>query len=292
MTSDASPPRRALVLGGGGSTGNAWLLGVLAGLADAGLDPTAADLVIGTSAGATTAAQVTAASPAGPVRRHRRGPGSSGCLRTAPRLRGRPPDGPNRRRHRGLHGPGRHAPPPGRGRPRAARLGRRGDPRAVARDRRLPVAHDPVARAAPAPDRGRGRHGRAGRVRPWQRCRDGRGGGRESARAASPSASASITTSTAATGRTPTMPTSRPAARECSFSPRTADGPARRRSGASTSWTRSPHWRPVAAGCGSSPPPRTSPVPGRWTCRCGRAPRAAGSSAGGPRPRPYGAFWG
>lgn len=66
MTSDApaSPPRRALVLGGGGSTGNAWLLGVLAGLADAGLDPTTADLVIGTSAGATTAAQVTAASPA------------------------------------------------------------------------------------------------------------------------------------------------------------------------------------------------------------------------------------
>lgn len=60
----ASPPRRALVLGGGGSTGNAWLIGVAAGLADAGLDPTGADLVVGTSAGATAAAQLTAAPPA------------------------------------------------------------------------------------------------------------------------------------------------------------------------------------------------------------------------------------
>jgi NTE family protein len=51
---------RALVLGGGGSAGNAWLIGVLAGLAEGGLDVAAADLVVGTSAGATTAAQVTA----------------------------------------------------------------------------------------------------------------------------------------------------------------------------------------------------------------------------------------
>ena len=44
----------ALVLGGGGSAGNAWLIGIIAGLAEAGLDMTeAADLVIGTSAGAT-----------------------------------------------------------------------------------------------------------------------------------------------------------------------------------------------------------------------------------------------
>ena len=49
---------RALVLGGGGSTGNAWLIGVIAGLFDAGLDLTEADLVIGTSAGSTTAAQI------------------------------------------------------------------------------------------------------------------------------------------------------------------------------------------------------------------------------------------
>ena len=54
---------RALVLGGGGSAGNAWLIGVVAGLTDAGLDVTDADLVIGTSAGATAAAQVTGARP-------------------------------------------------------------------------------------------------------------------------------------------------------------------------------------------------------------------------------------
>jgi NTE family protein len=55
---------RALVLGGGGSTGNAWLIGVLAGLAHAGLDVTEADLTIGTSAGATAAAQIAGATPA------------------------------------------------------------------------------------------------------------------------------------------------------------------------------------------------------------------------------------
>ena len=54
---------RALVLGGGGSAGNAWLIGVIAGLLEAGVDVTGADLVIGTSAGSTTAAQITAASP-------------------------------------------------------------------------------------------------------------------------------------------------------------------------------------------------------------------------------------
>src|SRR6185503_18740318 len=45
------------------STGNAWLIGVLAGLLDAGLDVTTADLTIGTSAGATAAAQIAGASP-------------------------------------------------------------------------------------------------------------------------------------------------------------------------------------------------------------------------------------
>jgi NTE family protein len=49
----------ALVLGGGGAAGNAWEIGIIAGLAEAGIDMTeAADLVIGTSAGATAAAQV------------------------------------------------------------------------------------------------------------------------------------------------------------------------------------------------------------------------------------------
>ncbi len=55
---------RALVLGGGGSTGNAWLIGVMAGLSEAGLDVTDADLVIGTSAGSTAAAQLSGATPA------------------------------------------------------------------------------------------------------------------------------------------------------------------------------------------------------------------------------------
>jgi NTE family protein len=54
---------RALVLGGGGSAGNAWLIGVIAGLFDSGLDVTEADLIIGTSAGSTAAAQITSATP-------------------------------------------------------------------------------------------------------------------------------------------------------------------------------------------------------------------------------------
>jgi NTE family protein len=49
---------RALVLGGGGIAGIAWITGLLAGLADAGQDVTGADLVIGTSAGAAVAAQL------------------------------------------------------------------------------------------------------------------------------------------------------------------------------------------------------------------------------------------
>src|SRR6187455_1671388 len=54
---------RALVLGGGGSAGNAWVIGVIAGLADAGLDVTTADLTIGTSSGSTNAAQIAGATP-------------------------------------------------------------------------------------------------------------------------------------------------------------------------------------------------------------------------------------
>src|SRR3954468_14521663 len=50
---------RALVLGGGGVTGIAWELGILKGLADAGVDLTTADLVVGTSAGSVVGAQIT-----------------------------------------------------------------------------------------------------------------------------------------------------------------------------------------------------------------------------------------
>ena len=56
--------KRALVLHGGGSAGHAWEIGIIAGLCDTGLDVTQADLIIGTSAGATVAAQITSAKPA------------------------------------------------------------------------------------------------------------------------------------------------------------------------------------------------------------------------------------
>ena len=51
--------RTALVLGGGGVTGIAWELGILKGLADAGVDLSHADVVIGTSAGSVVGAQLT-----------------------------------------------------------------------------------------------------------------------------------------------------------------------------------------------------------------------------------------
>lgn len=62
-TSPSSPrpsaTERALVVAGGGAAGNAWAIGVIAGLADVGIDVTAADLIVGTSSGATVAAQIT-----------------------------------------------------------------------------------------------------------------------------------------------------------------------------------------------------------------------------------------
>ena len=77
-TSPSSPHGRALVLGGGGSTGNAWLIGVVAGLFDAGLDVTTAGLTVGTSAGSTAGAR---GGPAGPVR------GGSAVVRMSVRSR-------------------------------------------------------------------------------------------------------------------------------------------------------------------------------------------------------------
>jgi NTE family protein len=54
----------ALVVGGGGSAGFFWAIGIVAGLAEAGLDLTAAaDLVVGTSSGATVAAWVRSGMP-------------------------------------------------------------------------------------------------------------------------------------------------------------------------------------------------------------------------------------
>jgi NTE family protein len=48
----------ALVLGGGGVAGIAWITGILAGLADQGHDLRDADLIVGTSAGSTVGAQL------------------------------------------------------------------------------------------------------------------------------------------------------------------------------------------------------------------------------------------
>ena len=50
---------RALVLAGAGAAGNAWQIGIVAGLAEHGVDLTLAELVIGTSAGSTAAAMIT-----------------------------------------------------------------------------------------------------------------------------------------------------------------------------------------------------------------------------------------
>jgi NTE family protein len=54
-----SDQRTALVLGGGGITGIAWEIGLLAGLAESGTDLSGADLVVGTSAGSVVGAQLT-----------------------------------------------------------------------------------------------------------------------------------------------------------------------------------------------------------------------------------------
>jgi NTE family protein len=51
-------PTRALVLGGGGPVGVAWETGLVAALAENGVDLAAADLVIGTSAGSIVGAQL------------------------------------------------------------------------------------------------------------------------------------------------------------------------------------------------------------------------------------------
>lgn len=50
---------RGLVLGGGGITGIAWETGLVAGLAEAGVDLRAAAVVVGTSAGSVVGAQLT-----------------------------------------------------------------------------------------------------------------------------------------------------------------------------------------------------------------------------------------
>lgn len=53
-----SVTRRALVLGAGGPAAMAWETGVIAGMAEAGIDVRNADLFVGTSAGSQVAAQI------------------------------------------------------------------------------------------------------------------------------------------------------------------------------------------------------------------------------------------
>jgi len=142
---------RALVLHGGGSAGNAWEIGVIAGLFDAGLDVTEADLIIGTSAGSTAAAQITSATPAGLL---------AAILTAAPRQRtdpvrsdgGRVPIGPGGRPH-GENEPdhcrrrgcGRYAPQNGRGGARNGCGVGRLRANAVARYGRRPAAQSALA---------------------------------------------------------------------------------------------------------------------------------------------------
>lgn len=54
---------RALVLGGGGITGIAWEIGLIAGLYEKGVDLTSADVVVGTSAGSVVGAQILSGAP-------------------------------------------------------------------------------------------------------------------------------------------------------------------------------------------------------------------------------------
>lgn len=55
--------KRALVLGGGGITGIAWEIGILTGLAEAGVDLTGADVIVGTSAGSVVGSLVAGGTP-------------------------------------------------------------------------------------------------------------------------------------------------------------------------------------------------------------------------------------
>ena len=58
-----STKRRALVLAGGGYVAGSWEIGLITGMADAGLDVRNADLLVGTSAGARVALDLTSGKP-------------------------------------------------------------------------------------------------------------------------------------------------------------------------------------------------------------------------------------
>lgn len=99
---EATPPRRAIVLGSGGVLGFAWTIGALTALeTEGGFDPRTAQLLVGTSAGSVAAALLACGVSVDEIRRHHQGMpaptdppisfdyGSDGgrALPTRPRLR-------------------------------------------------------------------------------------------------------------------------------------------------------------------------------------------------------------
>ena len=221
MSAYPAPQHRshtALVLGGGGSAGNAWCIGVIAGLLVGGFDVTEADLLVGTSAGATAAAQISGASPTDSAGRHPwrsaaaappapAGPGvGAGRVRTLdpPRTTSRAPS----RIIAAAQDAGRHAPPARRGGARAGcRVGRL-RARTVARHRGGSAAQPALAGSLDA------HHGGRCPTPVNRSCSTATAESTWSTPsppappAASPTASATTATSTAATAatRTPTWP--------------------------------------------------------------------------------------
>lgn len=77
----AARPRRAVVLGGGGVLGYAWMLGALGAIeAEAGIDIRDSEILIGTSAGAVIAALIASGVSAGELCRHHQGISAPGDL--------------------------------------------------------------------------------------------------------------------------------------------------------------------------------------------------------------------
>src|ERR1700691_2639059 len=78
---------KALVLGGGGPVGVAWESGLLAGLAESGVDLSSADFIVGTSAGSFVGAQLALGRSPAQIA----APDLAGAV-TAPAASGPPPD--------------------------------------------------------------------------------------------------------------------------------------------------------------------------------------------------------
>jgi NTE family protein len=74
IVTQATQPRRGLVLGAGGVLGAAWSVGALCALQEStGIDPRACDYIVGTSAGAVLAALLGSGVAPGELRDHQRG---------------------------------------------------------------------------------------------------------------------------------------------------------------------------------------------------------------------------